>query len=229
MERSTRGFSQRIMEAIDRFRKPKEPLVRTKNWVQHGDLALWTAEEGEIVPYRSVRSLDEVGETLEKLGCANITKVQDGDKISSIEWTVDYNKCIGLGPGKISPRTLAFYLDENEALRYSCKVESQEFKSLEDGRVPNTLHFSGNAEETFSQVKGTYYFLFPFAQENHEVLAHTDTFNFQFMGTDDNNSDVRVRIGGVQFTFIPSVRSNSPLEGKVKIEVPDFEPKKFTS
>ena len=224
MERSPRGIIQRAKDTIRKLRTPKEPPVRAKSWVRHGDLELFTLEEGEIILYRPVQSLEQVYETLERLKCSNVTKVNEGDRLVGVQWTVDHDEFFGTG--KILSRTLAFQLDENGMLGYSCSIESEELKKTDDGRVPNTLQFSRDPNETFSQAMFTYYFLFPFAQERHAELAPTDSFNFQFEGTEDDDSDVRVRIGGVKFRFIPSVLPKSPINGLVEIETPDSEPKK---
>jgi len=227
MERRSRGIIQRAKDAIDQLRTPKEPPIRAKRWVQHGNLALCTLEEGEIIPYRPVQTLEQVNETLERLKCANVTKVNEGDGLIGVRWIVDYDGFLGIGSGEIPPRMLTFYLDENEMLGYSCSVESEELKSAENKRVTNALQFSRDPNETFSQTMFSYYFLFPFAQEKHAELAPTDSFNFQFEGTEDDDSDVRVRIGGVKFRFIPCMLPNSPINGTVEIEVPDLEHKEF--
>ncbi len=227
MERRSRGIVQRAKDAIEQLRTTKEPPIRAKGWVQHGNLAFWTLQEGEIITYRPIRTLEEVIATLARLECANISKVMDDDQIIAVEWIIDHERAVlGLGhQGDITPRTLQFSVGDEGSLKFACKVSSKKFETDKNGRVPNTLEWSSDTTESFTQAKATYYFLFPFAQEKHAELAPTDTFNFQFTGTDDNDAGVRVRIGGVKFTFIPKTGPNSPLKGEAIIEVPDFEPK----
>ena len=224
MERRSRGIIQRAKDTFGRLKAPKEQPVRAKSWVQHGNHALWTLEEGAIIPYRPVQSLEQVCETLERLNCANVTKVLDGDQITAVEWIIDY-ECAVLGIGRqgdIIPHTLVFSVDEQSDIKFACRIGLKEFETDKNGMLPNTLNWSRDPNELFTQAGAIYYFLFPFAQEAHAELAPTDSFNFQFEGTEDNDTDVGVRIGGVKFRFIPSMLPNSIINGIVKIEVPDF-------
>lgn len=229
MERRSIGFIQRAKDTIGNLRRSKKPPVRAKGWVQHGNHAFWTEEAGAIIRYRQVRNLEEVAEILEKLECANITHIMEGDRIIAVEWMVNNERAVlGLGhEGEITPRALQFSVGDNGSLKFSCEVSSEKFQTDKNGKVSNALGWSSDATESFTQARATYYFLFPFAQEKHAELAPTDTFNFQFMGTEEDDKDVRVRIGGVKFKFRPSMLPNSTINGTVQIEVPDSEPKKF--
>lgn len=203
--------------------------VRETGWSDWGEkhpgLAIRTVQKGERIPYKRVESLDELADTFEKLGCQKVLKTQKNGKTCAVEWSVDYQPpFLGfVGEGKTIPiHTLVFDQSSDGSMNFSCKINSEDFKTNSGRRIPNTLKWSNNAEETFSPSMGTYYFSFPFAQEQHNRLANSDLSGFQFEGSKDKDRKVKVRIGGIKFTFVPITEPVSILGGKVQIETPIF-------
>lgn len=158
------------------------------------------------------------------MGCRNITKVVNGKEVTAIEWMVDQQEpFLGLmGKGhSIPPHILTFSKDPKGNLQYSCRLGDEELKSNKENLIspPPTLKWSDRQKE-FTPVEATLYFLFPIAEEPHSPIARTDMLDFQFSTIDGKSMDVKVRIAGVKFIFIPTNGPDSVLGGRVKVMAP---------
>ncbi|MCL4418908.1 hypothetical protein M1146_02270 [Patescibacteria group bacterium] len=166
-------------------------------------------------------SLSAVLDVLSELGCENLTSVNGEDGIKAVEWAILYQRSwLGITKsGSITPQTLVITRKDDE-LRYACKSGEEIIGSRADSLYDPLGHLGTSSREGISPIRAVYEFLAPFVLEDHRQIANTDVFGFQFLrGCDPKDKDVKVRIGGVEFTFAPNRKSNV-LAGKLKVNLP---------
>lgn len=187
-------------------------------------LAIRHLTEGGHIGYRKVTDLETLSGILVKIGSRNVTEVQEKGNLVAVDWTMTTKKSGLFGGGEdvpTEPRTIRFCKTNNNNLKYSVLLNYEGFMSGEDGNFSNQLGWSDELSKRFSPVRATNLFLHVFATDNYEPLVQLDVFGFQFFtGMETVDKDVRVRIAGIAFKFIPEKKPNSVLEGKVEISIP---------
>ncbi len=213
------GLVKRVLkrESHDTFDDVRETLSndRLKNGV-----LIRTFTKGERIPYEPITSLEEVAETLQRLGCQNVLKVCGDENITAVEWTVEYQSQEGNGTSR---PTLSFTQSADGSMNCSCStINSETYKANSEGMFKSPFKFGlQDTPHDRSPMEAMYNLLCIFTLEPHNRIANSgDMFGFQFEGFAANEKRIRVRIGGVKFAFFPTSEPNSVLQGKVQIEVP---------